>query len=48
MNLKYPTRQVLDQLSNEAGRQEYAKRIAQVLKPLWEAVKEAGLAGQNP
>ena len=48
MNLKYPTRQVLDQLSNEVGRRRYAKKIAQVLKPLWEAVKEAGLAGQNP
>ena len=34
--------------SSKAGRKEHAQGIARDLKPLWEAVKNAGLAGQHP
>ena len=42
-NLKKPSRDELKMLSNEVDRKEHAKRIAQRLKPFWEAVKSAGL-----
>ena len=43
-NLKTPTRENLMLLSNKADRKEYAKGIAQRLKPFWEAIEVAGLA----
>ena len=43
LNLKNPSREELERLSSEAGRKKHAKRIAQGLKPFWEAVKAAGL-----
>ena len=45
LNLKYPTRENLELLSNDDSRKNYAQEIAQGLRPVWEAVKEAGLAG---
>lgn len=47
LNLKNATRNDLELLLSEANRREYAERIARDLEPFWEAVKNAGLAGQN-
>lgn len=44
VNLKNPTRKDLQKLQNETDRKEHAKRIAQRLKPFWDAIRAAGLA----
>ena len=44
VNLKNPTRENLQKLSNEADRKKHAKQIAQRLEPFWDAVKVADLA----
>ena len=43
LNLKYPTLETLDLLSNNEKRQKYVAGIACGLKKVWEAVKAAGL-----
>ena len=44
LNLRNSSPQHLTLLLSEAGRKEHAKKIAQGLKPFWDAVKAAGLA----
>ena len=48
LNVRNTSREDLRRLSNEADRRAHAESIAQGLKPVWEAVRAAGLAGQNP
>lgn len=42
LNLKYPTRENLELLSDKKKRQEYATKIARDLKEVWQIVKDAG------
>lgn len=44
LNLKNPTRENLRLLLDQTSREKYAQGIAQGLAPVWEAVKNAGLA----
>lgn len=48
LNLKKPTRDVLKLLVSETRRQACATGIAQDLQSVWEAIRNSGLAGQNP
>ena len=43
LNLKHPTRETLEFLSNKKKRQEYVAEIARGLNKVWDAVKNAGL-----
>ena len=47
-DLKNPARDDLRRLLNQKDRMEYARGIAQGLIPVWEAIQQAGLIGQNP
>ena len=47
LNLKYPTRENLELLSEDDARKSYAEGIARDLKPVWEAIKAAGLGGEE-
>lgn len=42
LDLKYPTRENLELLSDKKKRQEYATKIARDLKEVWQIVKDAG------
>ncbi len=42
LDLKYPTRETLEFLSNKKKRQEYATEIARGLKEVWQVVEAAG------
>ena len=44
LNLKNPTRENLDMLSNEKARNEYVAEIASGLKEVWNTIKKYGLA----
>ena len=48
VNLKVPTRENLELLSNGDSRKKYAQGIAQGLEPVWDKIKKAGLVGRNP
>ena len=47
VNLKNPNPKDLELLSNDESRQKYAEGIARDLKPVWEAIKAAGLCYQG-
>lgn len=44
LNLKYPTRENIELLSNDDSRNNYVQGITQGLKEVWNTVKAAGLA----
>ena len=47
IHLRTPGRESLTLLSNGESRKKYGQEIARRLKPVWNAIKAAGLAGQD-